>query len=48
MMSPTSSEGVSTSTLTYGSSNTGWAFSTALLKAIDPATLNAFSEESTL
>src|SRR5215218_7170687 len=44
MMSPTSSEGVSTSTFTYGSSNTGWAFSTALLKAIDPATLNAFSE----
>jgi hypothetical protein len=47
MTSPTSSVGASTSTFTYGSSRTGLACANALLNAIEPATLNAASEEST-
>ena len=47
MTSPTSSVGARTSTFTYGSRRIGRACATALLNAIEPATLNAISEEST-
>jgi len=41
------SSGTVTSTLTYGSRRTGLAFSAPALNAIEPATLNAASDEST-
>ena len=41
------SSGSTTSTAIIGSSNTGFALRAASLKAIDPAILNASSEEST-
>jgi len=43
----TASSGTVTSTCMIGSSRTGWAFSYADLNAIEPATLNAISDEST-
>ena len=45
--SPMYSSGVTTSTAMTGSSRTGFARFDASLKAIDPATLNAISLEST-
>ena len=47
MMSPTTSSGQLTVSLTIGSSRTGEASSIAWRKAIEPAILNAISEEST-
>ena len=47
MTSPMYSSGVSTSTAIIGSRMTGAAFLSAALTAIEPATLNAASEEST-
>ena len=41
------SSGVTTSTSMIGSSRTGLALRAASLKAIEPAILNAISEEST-
>ena len=46
-MSPTYSPGVVTATSITGSSNTGLHFSATDLKASEPASLNAISEEST-
>ncbi len=45
--SPRYSSGVTTSTAITGSSSFGFARCIALLKAIEPATLNAISLEST-
>ena len=45
--SPTQSSGTATATVMIGSSSTGLADSIACLKAIEPATLKAISEEST-
>ena len=47
MTSPMYSSGVRTSTAMSGSSSTGCALRAASLNAIDPAILNAISEEST-
>ncbi len=47
MTSPMYSSGVTTSTAITGSSSTGAAFLAASWKAIEPAILNAISEEST-
>ena len=47
MTSPMYSSGVTTSTANTGSSRTGLAFCIAFLNAIEPAILNAISEEST-
>ena len=47
MISPMYSSGVVTSTLNTGSNITGLAFVAACLSAIDPAILNAISDEST-
>ena len=47
MTSPMYSSGVTTSTDMIGSSSTGLALRRASLKAIEPAILNAISEEST-
>ncbi len=47
MTSPMYSSGVSTSTAKIGSSSVGSARGIASLKAIEPATLNAISDEST-
>jgi hypothetical protein len=47
MTSPRNVSGVVTSTANSGSSSTGSALRAASLKAIDPAILNASSEEST-
>ena len=44
---PTKSFGTTTSTAITGSSSVGEARRTASLKAIDPAILNAISDEST-
>ena len=45
--SPTQSSGTSTLTVMIGSSSAGSACSMASLNAIEPAILNAISEEST-
>src|SRR6266568_2037392 len=45
--SPMFSSGVVTSTAIIGSSSTGWALRAADLNAIEPAILNAISDEST-
>ena len=47
MTSPMYSSGVRTSTAMSGSRMTGFALRTASLKPIDPAILNAISDEST-
>ena len=47
LTAPTVSSGAVTSTSMIGSSSTGSAFSYAVLNAIEPAILNAISEEST-
>ena len=47
MTSPMFSSGVMTSTAIIGSSRAGLALRAASLKAIEPAILNAISEEST-
>ena len=47
MMSPMYSFGTTTSTLITGSSRTGLAFLAASWNAIEPAILNAISDEST-
>ena len=47
MTSPMYSSGVSTSTSKTGSSSVGSAFGMPALNAIEPATLNAISDEST-
>ena len=47
MTSPMYSSGVRTSTAMIGSSSTGSALRAASLSAIEPAILNAISEEST-
>ena len=47
MTSPMYSSGVTTSTAKTGSSSIGPAFGIASLNAIEPAILNAISEEST-
>jgi hypothetical protein len=47
MTSPTASSGTTTPTDMIGSSSVGWACSAAFLNAIEPATLKAFSDEST-
>jgi hypothetical protein len=46
MTSPRNSSGVTTSTAKIGSSRTGLARRAASLKASEPATLNAISDES--
>ena len=45
--SPTYSSGTVTVTVMIGSISVGWAFSMASLNAIEPAILNAISDEST-
>ena len=47
MTSPMNSSGMVTSTRMIGSRIIGSAFSTASLRAIEPAILNAISDEST-
>ena len=47
MTSPMYSSGTTTSTSMIGSSRRGLAFAQASLNAIEPAILNAISEEST-
>ncbi len=47
MTSPMFSSGVTTSTLIIGSSSTGFASRAASFIAIEPAILNAISDEST-
>ena len=47
MMPPVYSSGVTTSTFMIGSSNTGLALLAPSLKPMEPAILNAISEEST-
>ena len=47
MTSPMNSSGMVTSTRMTGSRIVGSAFSTASLRAIEPAILNAISDEST-
>ena len=47
MTSPMNSSGMITSTFMIGSRITGSAFSKASLTAIEPAILNAISDEST-
>ena len=47
MTSPMKPSGVTTSTRMTGSRMTGSALATAALAAIDPAILNAISDEST-
>ena len=47
MMSPVNSSGTMTSRAQIGSSSVTPAFSTASLIALDPASWNAMSEEST-
>ncbi len=47
MTSPMLSSGVMTSTAISGSSRTGLALRAASLKTIEPAILNAISDEST-
>ena len=46
--SPTFSSGTATSSRMIGSSSTGSAFAYACLNAIEPAILNAISDESTV
>ena len=48
MTAPTASSGTVTSSSMIGSSSTGSAFEYASLNAIDPAILNAISDESTV
>ena len=47
MTSPMNSSGIVTSTRIIGSSTTGLALATASLIAMEPAILNAISDEST-
>ena len=48
LTAPTASSGTVTSSSMIGSSSVGCAFSYADLNAIEPATLNAISDESTV